>query len=71
MITMSNATAIERILLSTIAMLKDAKMQVKSFSVWNAERKMINIFLTSPLKFKLSCNKESQIGKPWWKKANQ
>jgi hypothetical protein len=47
---MSNATVIEAILLSTFAILMDAKTAVKSFTAWNAERKMINILLTRPLK---------------------
>jgi hypothetical protein len=47
---MSNATVIEAILQSTFAISMDAKTAVKSFTAWNAERKMINILLTRPLK---------------------
>jgi hypothetical protein len=47
---MSNATAREAILPSTFAISMDARMEVKSFTAWNAERKMINILLTRPLK---------------------
>jgi hypothetical protein len=70
MITMSNVAVIEKIQLSIIAMLKDVKMQVKSFTAWNALLKTTNIFLTNQLKFKLSCKKESQSGKLWLKRAN-
>jgi hypothetical protein len=47
---MSNATVIEELSPPTFAMLKDALMQVKSFTAWNARLKTTNIFLTSPLK---------------------
>jgi hypothetical protein len=43
---MSNATVKEAIQLPTFAMWKDAKMQVKSFTAWNAKRKMKNTILT-------------------------
>jgi hypothetical protein len=49
---MSNASVRETILQPTFAMLRDAKMQMKSFTAWNALPKTINIFLTSLLKLK-------------------
>jgi hypothetical protein len=42
------ATVTEEILPATFAMLKDALMQVKNFTAWNALPKTTNIYLTSP-----------------------
>jgi hypothetical protein len=47
---MSNVTVIEELSPPTFAMLKDALMQVKSFTAWNALPKTINTIPTSPLK---------------------
>jgi hypothetical protein len=60
---MSNASVGETIQSHTFAMLKDAPMQARSFTAWNAPPKTTNTIITSLLKLKLNYKKEYKIGK--------
>jgi hypothetical protein len=66
---MSSATVIEAIQLPTFAMWKDAKMEVKSFTAWNALPKTTSTILINPLKLNLNYRQESKIGKTLLKMA--